>query len=155
MAEIGDRYVKRGYWVNIEGGSVMGGTITTDVQTGTVIVALLALLSSLGLSHLWNLVTFACHQIRAHGRKADALYWQQQALLRAQLPPSAFLADWIKLWWVWRKKAKHVSIRSFLYIPLGLFFMANIIAVGIFSSFIVDSSNLHVLANNPECGYLE
>jgi len=48
MSELDSQYVKRGFWVNEAQGPVMGRTITTDIRTGTIIVALLAVLSSLG-----------------------------------------------------------------------------------------------------------
>jgi len=48
MAELGDRFVKRGLWTNVEQGPVLGRTITTDTRSGTLIVALLAVLSTLG-----------------------------------------------------------------------------------------------------------
>jgi len=48
MSELDSQYVKRGFWINEAQGPVMGRTITTDIRTGTIIVALLAVLSSLG-----------------------------------------------------------------------------------------------------------
>ena len=48
MSEIDDRFVKRGQWTNVQEGSVLGQTITTDTRTGIIIVALLAVLSTIG-----------------------------------------------------------------------------------------------------------
>jgi hypothetical protein len=50
MSELDSRYVKQGLWVNEAQGNVMGRTITTTTQTGTIIVAILAVLASLGWS---------------------------------------------------------------------------------------------------------
>jgi hypothetical protein len=48
MTEIDRQYVKRGLWTNYDKGPVIGQTITTDTRTGSFVVALLAVLSTLG-----------------------------------------------------------------------------------------------------------
>lgn len=52
MSEIDDRFVYRGFWTNREYGPVMGHTVTTDVTTSNIIVALLAVVSSKSNYHL-------------------------------------------------------------------------------------------------------
>jgi hypothetical protein len=51
MSELDPQYVKRGFWINEEQGSVMGRTITTDTRTGTIVIVLLTLLSTLGMQN--------------------------------------------------------------------------------------------------------
>lgn len=48
MSELQSRFVKRGLWVDHSEGPIMGRTITTDTKTGTILIALLAVLASLG-----------------------------------------------------------------------------------------------------------
>jgi hypothetical protein len=48
MAEIDSRFVKHGLWTNLEEGNIMGKTITTDTRTGTIVIALMAILSTVG-----------------------------------------------------------------------------------------------------------
>jgi hypothetical protein len=43
--ELDSRFVKRGYWVNLSKGPVMGQTINTDTQTGAIVIALLAVVT--------------------------------------------------------------------------------------------------------------
>ena len=81
MSRILPKYVKRGMWVDQEHGPVMGRIITTDSQTGNIVVALLAVTTAFGMTHLWNLVVFAYHQIRTRN-VANGHVRQQQALLR-------------------------------------------------------------------------
>lgn len=90
MSELESQFVKRGQWINHAHGRVKGDTITTDSQTGATIIALLAVITSLGLTHLWHLLTFAHHQLRADGNTHDGFFRQQQALLRYEIshPPS-------------------------------------------------------------------
>lgn len=49
MSELDAQFVKRGLWTNLDQGTVMGKTITTDTGIGVLIVAILAILSTLGL----------------------------------------------------------------------------------------------------------
>ena len=154
MAEVEARFVRRGFWLNHEGGPVMGRTLTTDIETGTVIVATLAILCSLAMTHLWHLIAFAYHQARAKGQPSDGLFWQQQVLLRSLSPPSSFAADLLKLWWLWRKKAQHALMRTIPQILVAMLFTVASIAVGISSSYIVNSTNSQVLVHNSKCGPL-
>lgn len=92
------------------------------------------------------------HQIRANGEAKDALFRQQQALLRTLPSPSTVLADSIKLWWAWRNKTNRPFFRSILLIFLALLTTAGTISASIFSSLVVDSSDLTVLVKSPFCG---
>lgn len=106
MSEVEAQFVKRGLWVNWSKGSVMGHTLTIDASISNVVVALLAICTSIGTAQLFNVAIFLYHQIRAHGEPSDGLYWQQQALLRTFPAPTALVADYMKLWWNWRTKTK-------------------------------------------------
>lgn len=93
------------------------------------------------------------HQMRANGNPADALFRQQQALLRTLPAPSAVIADTIKLWWAWRKKAHGPLLRSLVLLLVALLFVAASGAASVFSSLVVDSRNLVVLVDSPDCGW--
>ncbi|KAF2738604.1 hypothetical protein EJ04DRAFT_549815 [Polyplosphaeria fusca] len=152
MSELHDRFVKRGFWVDQSKGATMGQTITTDTQTGTILVALLAVLSSLAITHLWNIITFTIHQIRANGRPADGLSRQQQALLRASPQPSSVVVDQIRLWWAWRRRANSAFSRTVFLSASALIFACASIATSVFSSNVIESSNIEVLVASPFCG---
>ena len=49
MSEVDGQFVKRGLWTNLEQGNVMGKTITTDSTTGIIIIAMLAVMSTVGM----------------------------------------------------------------------------------------------------------
>ncbi|CAO2656658.1 Nn.00g054610.m01.CDS01 [Neocucurbitaria sp. VM-36] len=150
--DLDPKYVYRGLWVDVDRGPVMGKSITTDTGTGTLIVSLLAVLVTLGTAHLWHILSFLIHQVRADGRPRDGLFRQQQALLRTLPAPSTALVDSIKLWWAWRRRAEKPFLRTILILSLALLTTVGTIAASIFSSFVVDSSNLVVLVNSPLCG---
>ena len=153
MSELDSRFVKRGYWVNLEQGSIMGKTITTDTRTGTVIIALLAVITSIGLKHLWNLLVFSYHQARATGRPSDGLFRQQQVLLRTLPTSSTLIAESLKLWYTWRHVSNRAFTRTLAHSTVSLIFLLGSLAVSIFSSYIVSTSNLEVLVSSPHCGY--
>jgi hypothetical protein len=50
------------FWINREHGYVLGQTLAVETRTGTVIVALLTILASVGTAQLWNIFTFLYHQ---------------------------------------------------------------------------------------------
>ncbi|KAF2184852.1 hypothetical protein K469DRAFT_750706 [Zopfia rhizophila CBS 207.26] len=110
MSEVDARFIKRGLWTQLNEGPITGKTVTAEVQAGTIVVALLAVLASMGTAHLWNLVAFILHQLRADGIPADGLFRQQQALLRTLPTPSSLLADSTKLWLFWRKRVDRAFV---------------------------------------------
>lgn len=132
----------------------MGSTITANSRTGAIVVALLAVLSSLATNRMWGLVLFLSHQWRARGRPADALFRQQQALLRANPPPTSFFLDWMKIYWTWRKRSSHAFRRCAAHLLLGLSFAVISILAGIFSSYVITATNIPVLVKGPLCGPL-
>ncbi|KAF2873346.1 hypothetical protein BDV95DRAFT_592730 [Massariosphaeria phaeospora] len=157
MSELDSRFVKRGVWVDVEKGPVMGKTITANTQTGAFAIALLAIFSSLATAHLWHLATFAIHQVRANGRARDALFRQQQAILRTLPTPGALIADSLKLFWHWRSKKgiSNALLRISLQVVLAVAFVAMTWAASIFSSLVVDTTNLQVLVSSPFCGFID
>lgn len=84
----------------------------------------------------------------------DALFRQQQAILRTLPPPSTLLADSLKLWWEWRQKSDSVLARTLFFAILGLFCALSSLAASISSSYVVDTTNLEVLVSSPWCGRL-
>lgn len=93
------------------------------------------------------------HQVRANARPTDALFRQQQALLRTLPAPSAVMTDSIKLWWAWRSKAKRPLLRSLVLLLAALLFVTVSGAASVFSSLVVDSRNIVVLVDSADCGW--
>jgi len=153
MSELDDRYVYQGVWTNHKDGAIMGRTITTDIRTSTVIIALLAVMSTIGATHLWNLLLFALHQHRASGDPQDALFRQQQTLLRTLPAPGSFLTEAMKLWWIWRRKHGRVFLRCLFPALISLLFATSTLTASVFSSAIISSSDIEVLVDSPYCGF--
>lgn len=107
----------------------------------------------LATAHLWHLITFLIHQLRATGRSEDALFRQQQALLRTLPAPSSVMADTIKLWWAWRGKTKRPFLRSLILLIIAILFTVGTGAASVFSSLVVDTTSLEVLVKSRNCGW--
>ena len=114
-------------------------------------MALLAISTTLGVSHLFHLLTFFYHQRRANGRPSDGLFRQQQALLRKLPTPSDLMADSLKLWWSWRKISERPLLRAVFPASLALLFAVASLAASLFSSFAVLSTNIQVRIASPLC----
>ena len=157
MSEIESRFIYQGLWADVDKRSILGKTITTDIRTGTTIVALLAVLASLAISHLWHLVTFLVYVQRSPRQENDTVFQQQQQVILRTLPtPSSLLTDFIKIYWAWRSTDSINGLLRFLPLTLlAALFTSATVATGIFSSYIVDSSSLEVLADSPFCGPIE
>jgi hypothetical protein len=134
-------------WVDLDEGPVFGRVITTDTRTANLIVAILAVVTAVGTAHLWNLTLFGFHQFRVSFTITDGLYRQQQAILRTLPTPSSLVADWAKLWWVWRNKTDRVLWRSLPQILIGAVFAAATVTAGIYTSVVVSNSDVQVLVD--------
>lgn len=152
MSEIESQFVHQGIWVDVSRGSLMGRTITTDARTGTFLVAVMAVLCSLATGHLWHLITFGIHQYRADGSPKDALFRQQQAILRTFSTPSAVMTEHAKLYMTWRKAKTHSPTKRLILITFfAAVFSCATVLTGIFSSYVVDTTNILVNVNSPFC----
>ncbi|KAF2736926.1 hypothetical protein EJ04DRAFT_488916 [Polyplosphaeria fusca] len=152
MSEVQAEYVFQGHWVDLSKGRIMGGTITTTTQNGSLVIALLAVLTSIATTHIWHLLAFAYYMVRANGKPSDGLFRQQQAILRTLPTPTSLLADSVKLWWIWKGHADRAFVRSLLVPLVACVFAVGTLAAGIFSSLIVDTSDINVLVKSPYCG---
>lgn len=131
----------------------MGRTLTVDSRTGNIILALLTIFASVATAQLWHLLTFAYHQTRVNGatQDGDGLFWQYQALLRSLPTPIVFMVDSFKLSWAWRSKADKALTRTFVPLFIALLFIVATVADGIFSTYVVKTSNVEVLVGSPHC----
>ena len=152
MSQLPSQYVKRGTWVNVEDGPILGRVITTDSRTGTLVIAILAIAMGFGTTHLWNIITFSYHQARFNSRPFDGLFRQQQALLRTRPTAGALVSDWLKLWWIWRDRAENSFLRSLPHLLLGILFTTATIAISLSTSYIVSTTDVQVLVESPLCG---
>jgi hypothetical protein len=146
-----DVYV--GFWINWSEGRVLGSNLTVTVQNGAFLVAFLALFVQLVGSHLWDIISFTCHQYRATSQPRDGVHWQQQAIFRNSSTASTALWDLLKISWAWRSLAKRPYSRTLPFAALTSLYAVSFTLAGIFSSQLVTTSGIEVLVQSPSCGY--
>lgn len=152
MAEVDPRYVHHGFWTDRSKGTILGQTLTTDTRTSTILIALLAVLTSLGATHLWYILLFIYHQQCAKGTPSDGLTKQRQAIIRTLPEPSALAIESVKIWWAWRQKGKYIFLRCIHLTTLSVLFSLGMLFASVFSAFIVSDTNIRVLVSSPLCG---
>jgi len=81
----------------------------------------------------------------------DALFRQQQAMLRTLPTPSSVVAEAVELWWAWRKSADRPFLGSALLMLIAILFTAMTVAASIFSSLIVNTGTIDVLVDSTRC----
>lgn len=151
MSEIDSSLVYKGFWINRSYGTILGATITTDNASGNVIVAFLAIIVSIATGHLWNLFLFAIYQMRSDTEHSDGLFLQQQVLIRSLPSPGTAFLDFTRLGWAWRAHTLRPLNRSVVFAVFSLVYAIAALISGIFSSYVVSSSHIEVLAHNSGC----
>lgn len=131
----------------------MGTTLTLPKQWGVVLIAFLALFVRFAGSHLWNIVCFTMHQIRAAPGDQDDIYHQFQVILRSGSSESRVLLDIMKIWWNRRKVTPTITRRCLPLLSIASFHMLVIGFAGLFSSRVVTTSD-ETLTQSASCGWL-
>ena len=130
-----------------------GATLTTTTTGGAILVAFLALFVQYTGSHLWGISSFAIHQVRVSKKSRDALYHQQQAVLRNSSPADAARA-FTQIAWGWRSKVSNPTKRSLPITLVALAHSISFLLAAILSSTAYTSQGDEVLVSSPHCGLL-
>lgn len=151
MAEVDSSLVYTGFWINHDQGPVLGSTITIRQQVAYTVVALIAIVVATAAASAWNLVLFVAHQTRATSQPRDGIFRQQQILFRSLSPPGTILTDSIKMLLACRSHNSRDVVRCLLPALFGLGFALASVAAGVFSSFIVNTTDCQVLLHDANC----
>jgi hypothetical protein len=144
--------VYTGFWINWAYGSVRGATLTLSGQSSAFFIAFIALFVSLVGGHLWATVAFVASLTRSTTEPQDALYHQQQAVLRNSDSPARVTEGMLKLFWAWKGSARKTRSRTLSFVSFGLFYIAAFAVAGIFSSKISSTDSEVLLVPTPDCG---
>lgn len=148
----GDTSVYLGFWTNWSQGAIAGLTYTTTLDNGAFFIAFLALFVTFTGTCFWSIVSFIIHQRLSRQAPQNAIYHQQQAILRTSDTSSIALWRLITLSWAWRKVACAASLKA-TFIPLvaSLATFSAFTVAGIFSSSVASSRDGEVLINGNNC----
>ena len=116
--------IQLGIWTDWDKGSITGLTLTTTSAGGAVLTVFLALYVQSTGNHSWGIIRFIIHQARVRRTPQEALYHQQQVVLRNASSADACVG-FLTLGWGWRKKAPKPIVKS---VPLFLLAMVHLAA---------------------------
>jgi hypothetical protein len=145
--------VYTGHWIHFSKGAFRGSTITLTATSGAVVVACLALYVNLAGIYLWSLFRYLLYHRRVSSGLNSALHQQQQVLLRNSESALSTSVGFLRLGWYWRLHSRHALFYNSLTSSFGLLFSIALLVAAIMSSFVVDTNNLEVLAQSPNCGF--
>ena len=148
-----DSTVYNGLWTNWSQGYVRGATLTTTTTGGAILVAFLALFVQFTSSQLWGISRFIIHQVRVSNKSRDALYHQQQVVLRNSSPAAAATA-FMQVGWGWRSRINNPTRRSLPITFVALAHSITFLIAAILSSTASTSQGDEVLVSSPHCGLM-
>lgn len=145
-----------GLWINHSRGALLGATLTLTDRDAAFVLALLAVVVTTAGHSFWKILSYIYHQIRSNRGPKDAIFYQQQAVLKNS--GSALDAVWkfSQVSFAWRKHSKWWQFgrsHNLFFIVLGLFIAAVFAVASIFSSQVTKSAGNEVLINSPNCGF--
>ncbi|KAE9377576.1 hypothetical protein N431DRAFT_329544 [Stipitochalara longipes BDJ] len=146
--------IKIGVWTNYDHGKIQGATLTIAARHGGYLIAFLALYVSITGAQLWIIIKFFLHRWNNPPKIRNALYAQQQLVLRNSESPLNTAFRLIQISWVWRQVVPRAVIRSLHFITLSFLVLAAFAVGGIFSSEVSKATDSSVLVEGNECGLL-
>lgn len=143
-----------GMWTNWSRGRVLGATLTLSREDGNYLISFTAFFIGLVSTRFWRIVCFMLHNSLSTSTPRDALYHQQQAILRNSDSADSGLLTFFQLVWAWRKNTKRVFVRMWPVIATAAFFTVAFTIAGGFSSSISTGIGNDVLLDGSNCAIL-
>ncbi|KAF2184882.1 hypothetical protein K469DRAFT_633197 [Zopfia rhizophila CBS 207.26] len=140
-----------GVWINWNKGRYFGSTVTLPQESGFILIAFLALFVRFAGSHLWGVVCFTIHQIRATSSDQDDFYHQTQVLLRNASSESSVLWNMTMLWW--SRKRGNIFLRCLPVVLVSALHVTALGAAGLLSSRFITVGDVAV-AKGSICGWM-
>lgn len=140
-----------GIWTNWSRGRVLGATLTLSREDGNYVLAFTAFFIGLVSTRFWRILCFILHNSFSTSTPRDALYHQQQAILRNSDSADAGLLVFSQLAWAWRKTAKRAFVRVLPLIATAALSTVVFTIAGGFSSSISTGVGNDVLLDGSNC----
>ncbi|RDW80775.1 hypothetical protein BP5796_05473 [Coleophoma crateriformis] len=144
-----------GHWVNWSFGTVRGSTVTLTQGHGTLLNNFIAIFITYVGTRTWSIICLVTHQALSKKSPQDAIYHQQQVLLRNSSGGQTTAWRLSMLAWALRRD----SVSTFLRIlSFALFSLATPIAfmtAGITSAQVSSAMGNEVLLSGQHCGRVQ
>lgn len=142
-----------GFWIDWSRGSVLGSTLTLSAENSAFLVAFIALFVRFVGGQLWEVLAFLLSTTRSTAEPQDAIYHQQQAILRNTSQPLSVLWGMLKLTWFWKDTTTRAQRRAVAFILGSLAYVVAFAVASIFSSKISSADSEVLLLSGPNCGF--
>ncbi|ETN37646.1 uncharacterized protein HMPREF1541_07269 [Cyphellophora europaea CBS 101466] len=152
MSLVESSKVHTGFWINRSRDPILGATLTLKSEYGAVIVALSAILVGVASTCVFEIICFVWHQLRARKPNTTMVWRQQQVTLRNTIPPVAVIWDLLSTGWKSRASSYTSWTKNLFSATLVAFYLAATFAASLYSSAILDSSNVEVSISSSSCG---
>lgn len=139
--------VHLGTWTNWSRGRVMGATLTLDRRGGNLLIAFTAVFVGIVTERLWRIACILFYRCYSTPEPRDALYHQQQAILRNSTSPVAAVWTLTQLLWTWQNVAKRGFTRIIPILLTAILCLFAFTVAGGFSSSISSGIGNEVLLN--------
>ncbi|KAI0382083.1 hypothetical protein F5Y04DRAFT_288225 [Hypomontagnella monticulosa] len=146
--------VYEGVWTNWSDGRVFGATLTVPRNTGSLLIAFIALFVSIAGTQLWRVFCFAAHQVYSDPstNPGDALYHQRQVILRNAAEPTVGILRFFQLLTLWghNPRVKRPLRRIIPVLVCAFLIACGLAAASGFSAKITQGNE--VLVDGRNCG---
>lgn len=141
-----------GAWTNWSRGKVMGATLTLARQDADLLIAFTAFFIAYIGTRFWRILCFIIHRACSTAGPQDAIYHQNQAVLRNSSSPESGLTLFLGL--LWSSRSSHKRLHPLLPATCALLCIVAFSAAGGFSSQISSGVGNEVLIKSSACGIL-
>lgn len=149
-----DANVYVGVWINWSRGRVLGATVTTTKEHGSLLIAFTAFFIAFVGSRFWRILCLVTHRSYSTQEMRDAIHHQCQIVLRNASSPESGLTAYIRLMLAWRKTALKNQARLIPLLLLSLLSLSAFAVAGGFSSAISTSVGDEVLLKPANCNLI-
>jgi len=143
-----------GLWLNHSRNSILGATLTLSSKDGAILIAFLATLVTAAGSAAWRISKYALHQTRSNNKPHDALFYQQQVILKNSSSALGSALTFLRVAWAWRKHERRKIWKSWtlLFVVVSILLSVLFTIAAIFSSQVTQSAGVAFLIRSPNCG---
>lgn len=148
-----------GPWINHSHGIWLGATITLKTRDSAFLIAFLTIVVTIAGKSVWKIVSFITHQRRATNQPHDAIFYQQQAILKNSDSPLGAAWKLFRTSFAWRGHVRtrwwqFWRSRSLFLISLAIILATTFAIASIFSSQVTRAAGTGtgVLINGVNCG---
>ncbi|KAN0108031.1 hypothetical protein V8E51_007773 [Hyaloscypha variabilis] len=142
-----------GPWVNHSHGDVLGATITLTTRNAAFLLAFLAIIVTTAGHSFWRITTYIVHQSRSSSGPHDAIFYQQQAILKNTGTALDAVWKFSRATFAWRKHAPAKTSRSLSFILMAVVLAAAFAVASIFSSQVTKAASGGFLISSDNCGF--